>query len=105
MLYGGDYMDHFSVLNYQGSKKNLLEFIHQNVASYIEPDSTLLDIFAGTCSVGYSYKRDYTIYANDSELYSYIISTALLGTYEEDPQKILMQIDDYFFSNIIIRRV
>lgn len=100
MLCGGDYMEHFSVLNYQGSKKNLLEFIHQNAASYIEPDSTLLDIFAGTCSVGYSYKRDYTIYANDSELYSYIISTALLGTYEDDPQKTLMQIDDYFFSNI-----
>lgn len=94
-------MDHFSVLNYQGSKKNLLEFIHQNVASYIEPNSTILDIFAGTCSVGYSYKSEHTVYANDSELYSYIISTALLGTYEGDYTQILKQIDDYFYSNFI----
>ncbi len=93
-------MDHFSVLNYQGSKKNLLEFIHQYASSYIQPDSTILDIFAGTCSVGYSYKRDYSIYANDSELYSYIISTALLGTYSDDYLEILEKVENYFCKNI-----
>lgn len=93
-------MDHFSVLNYQGSKKNLLEFIHQNASSYIQAESTILDIFAGTCSVGYSYKREYSVYANDSELYSYIISTALLGTYNEDCSKIIEQIEEYFRINI-----
>lgn len=100
VLCEGECMDHFSVLNYQGSKKNLLGFIHQNATSYIEPNSTILDIFAGTCSVGYSYKREYTIYANDSELYSYIISTALLGTYEDDYIKILNHVDDYFYFNM-----
>lgn len=93
-------LDHFSVLNYQGSKKNLLEFIHQNASSYIQAESTILDIFAGTCSVGYSYKREYSVYANDSELYSYIISTALLGTYNEDYLKIIEQIEEYFRINI-----
>ncbi len=93
-------MEHFSVLNYQGSKKNLLDFIHQNAASYIEPNSAILDIFAGTCSVGYSYKKDYTIYANDSELYSFIISTALLGTYKENCEETLNLINDYFLSNM-----
>ena len=93
-------MDHFSVLNYQGSKKNLLEFIHQNAASYLDPNRAILDIFAGTCSVGYSYKRDYTVYANDSELYAYIISTALLGSYDGDAAQILKQIDDRFYENM-----
>lgn len=93
-------MDCFSVLNYQGSKKNLLEFIHQNASSYIREGSAILDIFAGTCSVGYSYKREYPVYANDSELYSYIISTALLGTYNEDCSKITEQIEEYFQINI-----
>ena len=93
-------LDHFSVLNYQGSKKNLLEFIHQNASAYIQAESTILDIFAGTCSVGYSYKREYSVYANDSELYSYIISTALLGTYNEDCSKIIQQIEEYFQINI-----
>lgn len=93
-------LDHFSVLNYQGSKKNLLEFIHQNASPYIQPNSTILDIFAGTCSVGYSYKSEYTIYANDCELYSYIISTALLGTYNNDCSNILKQIEEYFRANM-----
>lgn len=93
-------MDHFSVLNYQGSKKNLLEFIHKNTASYIEPDTTILDIFAGTCSVGYSFKREHTIYANDSELFSYIISTALLGTYSQESSGVLEQINNYFYYNM-----
>lgn len=93
-------LNHFSVLNYQGSKKNLLEFIHQNASSYIQSDSTILDIFAGTCSVGYSYKTQYTIYANDCELYSYIISTALLGSYSENHLNILEQIEEHFATNI-----
>ena len=92
-------MDHFSVLNYQGSKKNLLEFIHSNASSYITPNSTILDIFSGTCSVGYSYKRDYCVYANDSEYYAYVISTALLGSYTEDPTIIIKQIEDDYLEN------
>lgn len=100
VLCGGELMDHFSVLNYQGSKKNLLDFIHQNAASYIEPNSTILDIFAGTCSVGYSYKKENTVYANDSELYSYVISTALLGIYQDDSVRILKHVDDYFYYNM-----
>lgn len=97
-------MDHFSVLNYQGSKKNLLEFIHTNASSYLNADSTILDIFAGTCSVGYSYKRNHCIYANDSELYAYIISTALLGSYTEDYARILEQIEkDYYYNNLLFK--
>ena len=94
-----NYLDHFSVLNYQGSKKNLLEFIHSNASSYITPNSTILDIFSGTCSVGYSYKRDYCVYANDSEYYAYVISTALLGSYTEDPAIIIKQIEDDYLEN------
>ena len=74
------FLDHFSVLNYQGSKKNLIDFIHENTKNIISPEKTILDIFAGTCSVGYSYKRTNSVFANDSELYSYIISRALLNS-------------------------
>lgn len=62
-----------------GSKKNLISFIHNTLDAYISPNDTILDIFAGTCSVGYSYKRTHTVYANDSEKYSAYISRALLG--------------------------
>ena len=74
-------MDSLSILNYQGSKKNLLPFIRSNSMSAIFPGCTVLDIFAGTCSVGYSFKRTNRIFANDCEKYAYTISKALLGKY------------------------
>ena len=71
--------DVLTILNYQGSKKNLLKFIFDNTSNYIDPNKAVLDICSGTCSVGYSMKRDYTIYANDSELYASVIADALLN--------------------------
>lgn len=70
--------DTFSVLNYQGSKKNLLEFIYTNTKNYIDKDRAVLDMFSGTSSVAYSLKRYHKVYANDSELYASIIASALL---------------------------
>lgn len=72
-------MDNLTILNYMGSKKNLIEFIHSKISTFITENDTLLDIFAGTCTVGYSYKRSNIVYANDSEKYAAIISAALLG--------------------------
>ena len=72
-------MDYFTVLNYQGSKKNLIEFIHESLNAYIDETDIILDIFCGTCSVGYSYKRSNTVFANDTEKYAQTIASALLG--------------------------
>ena len=72
-------MDHITILNYQGSKKNLIDFIHESLTPYLTPNDVLLDIFSGTCSVGYSYKRTNTVYANDAEKYGKVIASALLG--------------------------
>ena len=66
--------DTFTILNYQGSKKKLLNFIHSSLDEYIETNSTILDIFSGTCAVGYSYKKKIKVFANDAEYYSYLIS-------------------------------
>jgi len=76
-------VDSLSILNYQGSKRNLLPFIKNNSTSVISSGQTVLDIFAGTCSVGYSFKRTNRIFANDCEKYAYTISKALLGSYSE----------------------
>ena len=87
-------MDMFSVLNYQGSKKNILEFIHKNTSNFLNDDSTILDMFSGTSCVGYSFKSKYRIYANDCELYAYVIAKALLSSSYTD----FNQIKDEFFS-------
>ncbi len=74
-------MQHFPILNYQGSKRKLLPFLHEHINQYLDSSSTVLDIFSGYCSVGYSFKEHCTTYANDSEFYAYAISKALLSDY------------------------
>lgn len=71
-------MDTFTIINYQGSKKKLLEFIHSNLNDYMDDNDVLLDIFAGTSSVAYSYKRTNKVYANDAEKYASTMARALL---------------------------
>lgn len=75
----GENMDNITLVNYQGSKKNLLNFIHRSLDKYIREDDILLDIFAGTSSVAYSYKNMIRVYANDAEPYSAVMARALLG--------------------------
>lgn len=75
----GDKMKSFTVLNYQGSKKQLIRFIHENIESYLVPNMALMDIFCGTTSVGYSFKDRMAVYANDSEKYASIIAQSLLS--------------------------
>lgn len=79
MTTGKNDMDMITIINYQGSKKNLLNFIHSNLDEYINEDDVILDIFSGTSSVAYSYKATNTVYANDAELYGSTIASALLG--------------------------
>lgn len=67
-----------TILNYPGSKKNLLGFIKKNTLEYVPRDKAFLDIFAGTSSVGYNMKKDVCVYSNDSERYSYEIAKALI---------------------------
>ena len=100
-------MDSLKILNYQGSKKNLIPFIHRQVASDILPNHTILDIFSGTCSVGYSFKRTNRVYANDCERYAFVIAQALLGNYFNDSHKgLLTKTKQLFDKNhkLVLRR-
>lgn len=72
-------MDTFSLLNYQGSKKNLIDFIYNNCLPLIDKNKVVLDIFSGSGTISYGFKRNFTVFANDSEFFSSIIATALLG--------------------------
>lgn len=93
-------MDSFSILNYQGSKKNLISFIHSNTINYIDEHKAILDIFSGSCSVGYSYKQNYRVFANDSEQYSSIIAKALLcKALTINKQELTYGIDKLFYLN------
>ncbi|EGT4878867.1 hypothetical protein DBN29_08990 [Clostridioides difficile] len=74
--------DIFTVLNYQGSKKRLLDFIYENTQEYIDSDKAFLDICSGTSAVAYNMKRHFTVYTNDSENYAYHISNSIVKNNE-----------------------
>ncbi len=92
--------DTFSVLNYQGSKKQLLEFIYNTTNNYIDPNKAFLDIFSGSAAVGYSMKRYTQVYSNDSEMYAYQISKALIENNTKlNIYKYLQAIKNYYNEN------
>ncbi|TCT16306.1 adenine-specific DNA-methyltransferase [Natranaerovirga pectinivora] len=65
-------------MNYIGSKLSLLPFIEESIEKVIPKDlignSIFCDLFAGTGIVGsYFKKKDYTVYSNDIQYYSYVL--------------------------------
>lgn len=73
-------MNTIKILNYQGNKSSLMAFISKNLKKYINDGDKICDIFSGSCTVGAFLKNNYDVVANDAELYSCIISSALLNT-------------------------
>lgn len=90
----------FPVLNYPGSKRNLLEFIDDNIATLIPKDKALFDIFAGSGAISYFYKNKFQIYSNDAEKYSALILEALLNFKAlESKEEIFEEILEKYESN------
>lgn len=79
-------MSNIKILNYQGNKASLLPFIGKNIDKYISNNDKICDIFSGSGSVGEHMANNHSVVANDMELYSAIISSALLNT----PSKVLL---------------
>lgn len=73
-------MNSIKILNYQGNKSSLLPFISEHLQKYVSSGDEICDIFSGSGTVGAFLKNKYNVTANDAELYSYIISSALLNT-------------------------
>lgn len=72
-------MSNFTILNYQGSKNNLSNFIYNNIEKYIPSGKAILDIFCGAGSVSNIFRSTHKVFANDAETYSYIIVDAILN--------------------------
>ena len=65
-------------LNYIGSKHSLLDFLNETIQENIDLNNkTILDVFSGTASVGFNFrKQGLKVISNDLEYYSYIIAYA-----------------------------
>ncbi len=91
--------DTLTILNYPGSKKRLLDFINNVISKILPEGKTVLDIFCGTSSVGYSLKSKYRIISNDSEIFCYAMAKSLLGNNRFDFSKIQANFFELFNTN------
>ena len=68
-------------MNYIGRKYTLLDFLDRGIVSFVEPDAKrLLDVFAGTGTVGWHFKRKgFSIVANDIQQYAFVLNKAFVG--------------------------
>ncbi|UYL09435.1 DNA adenine methylase [Bdellovibrio sp. SKB1291214] len=69
------------VMKYMGSKRELLPDIKSEVDSILKGQGGVLDLFAGTGSVGLYLQDSYSIVSNDIQSYSRVICEALIGAF------------------------
>ena len=67
-----------STLQYMGSKSRIISHICEPIIKN-KSIETVVDLFAGTGSVGYALKSHKNVISNDIEHYSYIINQAILN--------------------------
>ncbi len=67
-----------STLQYMGSKARIISHICEPIVKN-EHIKTVVDLFAGTGSVGYALKSYKNVISNDIEYYAYIINQAILN--------------------------
>ena len=73
-----DLFPRLRTIKYSGNKLRLLPTIVWLVRQVVKNGGTILDLMAGTHCVGYALKRQYRIYANDIQEYSFVIGKAFI---------------------------
>ena len=67
------------VTKYMGSKKAILPFVSAELTRLTKPGDIIVDLMAGTHTIGYAMKQRCHIVANDIQRYSMVIGQALLN--------------------------
>lgn len=71
-------MNTLETIRYMGTKLKLLEDILPAIHKVTPTGGVVLDIMAGSNAVGYALKEFYTVYTNDIQEYSKVISDAVI---------------------------
>lgn len=70
--------DDIRIIQYLGSKLQILDDISNEIDNLICGDGIVCDLFAGSGTVSYKLSQKYTVYANDIQEYSKVITKVLL---------------------------
>ena len=76
-------MNILSTIRYMGIKTNLLSEIIPAIRNITPENGIVLDLMAGSNTVSYALKEFFTVYTNDIQEYSYIISKAVIENQSE----------------------
>lgn len=77
-----------ATLQYMGSKSRILSHICEPISTNNSIE-TVVDLFAGTGSIGYALKEYKKVISNDIEYYSFVINQAILNgcSFSADEEK------------------
>jgi adenine-specific DNA-methyltransferase len=96
--------DYIHIMKYMGSKRELLPDIKEEVLRLSPEGKGVLDIFAGTGSVGNYLKKSYNIVSNDIQEYSQVIANALICSntrkLDLNISKLIKKLEKPYFENI-----
>ena len=77
-------MNILNTIRYMGIKTNLLEKLIPAIQDITPKNGTILDLMAGSNAVSYALKEFFTVYTNDVQEYSYVISKAVIENQSEN---------------------
>ena len=72
------------LLKYMGSKREIIDFVKESVATLDVNSEWFCDLFAGTAVVSGSFKGEYNIHANDVQIYSSVLASTYLSNLKGD---------------------
>ncbi len=94
-------VDKLNTIRYMGNKTHLLEYIIPAIKKITPKNGTVLDIMAGSNVVAYALKREFTIYTNDVQEYSYVISCASIVNQKEQISSITAkELEPDYYLNV-----
>ena len=76
-------MNILNTIRYMGIKTNLLNELVPEIQEVTPKNGVVLDLMAGSNAVSYALKEFFTVYTNDVQEYSYIISRAVIENNRE----------------------
>ena len=76
-------MNVLNTIRYMGIKTHLLDKIIPAIQQITPQNGTVLDLMAGSNTVSYALKEFFTVYTNDVQEYSYVISRAVIENQTE----------------------
>lgn len=88
-------------IRYMGNKSKLIDFIIPKITKITDQGGIICDLMAGTNSISYALKENYTLYTNDIQEYSFMISKAIIENQNETINKegAIKELDKYIEEN------